>query len=182
VRERLPADWATLATDHRAAIQQFAAAARQVPSASWTQPLGAGKWTPAEVTSHLAESYRILRAELAGGPGMAFRLPRVQRWLLRHTLLPRILRSGHFPAGARAPRETRPRDIIEDVPTALRALTSEADAFGEELSARAKERRVRLSHAYFGPMSARQTLRMVAVHTRHHAGQLAASQTETRSR
>ena len=100
---RLLTEWDSLVTDHAAAVQQFLAAAQQLPPGAWSRPLAEGKWTPAEVTSHLTESYRVLRSELAGGPGMALRLRRVQRWVLRHTILPRILSSGLFPAGARAP-------------------------------------------------------------------------------
>jgi hypothetical protein len=107
---------------------------------------------------------------------MALRLPRLQRWLLRHTMLPRILQEGLFPAGARAPKETRPREVEQDASTALTILTGEADAFLQDLTTRASSGRVLLTHAYFGPMSARHSLRLVAVHTRHHARQLAGIQ------
>jgi DinB superfamily len=174
---KLPRDWDALAADHSAAIQQFAMTVVQLPPDSWGRPLAPGKWSPAEVTSHLAESYRILRIELAGGQGMALRLPRFQCWLLRHTILPRILRTGLFPTGARAPREIRPREVMKDPSAALEVLTAEANAFMEDLTTRASSRRVHLTHAYFGSMSARQSLQMVAVHTRHHAHQLAGVQT-----
>jgi hypothetical protein len=108
---------------------------------------------------------------------MALRLPRLQRWLLRHTILPRILQRGLFPTGARAPRETRPREVEEDASIALTILTGEADAFVRDLTTRASSGRVHLTHAYFGSMSARQSLQLVAVHTRHHARQLASAQT-----
>jgi hypothetical protein len=173
MKQQLPRDWGALAADHNAAIQQFVVTVQQLSPHSWSRPLAPGKWTPAEVTSHLAESYRILRTELAGGPGMALRLSRFRRWVFRHTILPRILRRGIFPAGARAPRETRPREVLEDAAAALRTLTLEADAFAQELTTRAGCGRVHLNHAYFGPMSARQSLRLVAVHTRHHARQVA---------
>jgi uncharacterized damage-inducible protein DinB len=177
MKQQLPRDWDALAADHRAAIQQFVMTVQQLPPESWSRPLAPGKWTPAEVTSHLAESYRILRTELAGGQGMALRLPRLQRWLLRHTMLPRILQVGLFPAGARAPKKTRPREVEQDASTALTILTGEADAFLQDLTTRASSGRVLLTHAYFGPMSARHSLRLAAVHTRHHARQLAGIQT-----
>jgi hypothetical protein len=170
---KLPRDWDALAADHNAAIQKFVMIVQQLPPDSWSRPLAPGKWTPAEVTSHLAESYRILRAELAGGPGMGLRLSRFRRWVFRHTILPRILEKGLFPPGARAPREIRPREIMEDASTALTILTAEADAFVQDLTTRVSSGRVHLTHAYFGPMSARQGLQLVAVHTRHHARQLA---------
>jgi DinB superfamily len=104
---------------------------------------------------------------------MELRLSRPRRWLFRHTLLPRILATGKFPAGARAPRETRPRTDSPSSAASLQALTEQADVFIQSLSERACAGRVRLTHAYFGPMSARQALRLVTVHTRHHADQLA---------
>jgi hypothetical protein len=168
-------DWAALVARHSAAVEEFLHSSRRIPSAHWTQPLGPGKWTPAEITSHLCESYQILRQELAGGPGMQLRLRWYHRWVFRYTLLPRILSSGNFPTGARAPRETRPRKVTLDPKTALLALSTQADAFVQELSDRARGGRVRLTHAYFGSMSARQSLILVTVHTAHHARQLAAA-------
>jgi uncharacterized damage-inducible protein DinB len=165
-------NWQALAEDHRAALGQFVATARRIPLHSWTTPLGPGKWSPAEITSHLAQSYRVLRAELAGGKGMALRLPAWQRWMLRRTILPGILAGKGFPANARAPKETRPRDILTDAREALQILADEAEGFAEELAARASSERVRLTHAYFGGMSAAQSLQLVTVHTRHHAHQL----------
>ena len=169
---RQSADWQALAEDHRSALGQFLATARRIPPQSWTTPLGPGKWSPAEVTSHLAQSYRVLRAELAGGKGMALRLPYWQRWMLRRRILPGILAGKGFPANARAPKETRPRDNLTDAREALRILADEAEGFAQELTARASSERVRLTHAYFGAMSARQSLQLVTVHTRHHAHQL----------
>lgn len=169
---RLARDWSALAEDHRAALQQFVAAARQVPSQSWATPLAPDKWSPAEITSHLVESYRVLRTELSGGKGMALRLSPWQRWILRRTILPGILAGKGFPSSARAPRETRPRDTMMDAADALQILAQEADSFVQELTARASSERVQLTHAYFGAMSARQSLQLVAVHTRHHARQL----------
>ena len=130
-------DWDSLASDHAAAVEQFASIVRQLPSEAWDRPVSPGKWTPAEITSHLIESYRILRSELRGGPGMALRLSAVRRWVFRHTVLPRILATGHFPAGARAPRETRPSEVVSRPVDALDALSREADAFYRELTERA---------------------------------------------
>jgi hypothetical protein len=169
---RDPAAWAVLVTDHASAVSEFAEAARRFPTGTWTRALAPGKWSPAEITSHVTQAYKVLRRELEGGPGMQLRGSRWQRWLFRHTILPDILRRGSFPVGARAPREIRPSEMQKDFASALPVLAAEADAFARELSGRAAERRLRLSHAYFGPMSPRQSLRLAAVHIRHHARQL----------
>jgi len=171
----LPSDWIHLAADHADAVAEFMQAAGRFSPGRWMQPLAPGKWSPAEVTSHVAESYHVLRSELGGAAGMRLRLSPWQRWLLRHTMMPRILRGSPFPAGARAPAEIRPRTIEQDPSAGLAMLAAGAEAFVQELSARAAGQRVRLTHAYFGQLSARQSLQLVAVHTRHHARQLAAA-------
>jgi hypothetical protein len=167
------ANWATLVVRHSAAVEEFLRTAHGIPADRWTQPTAPGKWSPAEITSHLIESYHTFRSELAGGPGMGLRLGLIRRWVLRRTTLPRILTTGIFPAGARAPRETRPREVQPDARIALHTLSTEADAMVQELADRMRTGRVRLTHAYFGRMSARQSLTMATVHTRHHARQLA---------
>jgi|1186.fasta_scaffold293467_2 uncharacterized damage-inducible protein DinB len=166
------ADWATLVVRHSAAVEEFLRAAREVDADRWTQPSAPDKWSPAEITSHLTESYHTFRSELAGRPGMEIRVGPIRRWVLRRTMLPRILSTGVFPAGARAPRETRPRNIEPNPGIALHRLSTEADAMVQELSDRVRSGRVRLTHAYFGRMSARQSLTLAIVHTRHHARQV----------
>jgi DinB superfamily len=167
-------EWDWLIAEHSAALRELTLTSRRVPSDQWNQPVAAAKWTPAEIVSHLIESYRVLRGELAGAPGMQLRLGPMKRWLLRRTVLPRILSTGNFPAGARAPRETRPGNSAPEREFALRTLNQEAEGFVTELSKQAKVRRVRLTHAYFGSMSARQSLQLATVHTRHHGRQMAA--------
>jgi hypothetical protein len=122
------ADWGPLVAEHSAALQEFVLLARRVSPDQWNKPIAPGKWTPAEIVSHLSESYQVLRGELAGSPGMELRLSR---------------------------------------------LSTDADAFVQELFDPSR-RSARLTHAYFGAMSARQSLRLVTVHTRHHARQIAA--------
>ena len=171
-RRELPSDWVALAAEHAAAIQQFTDAARLLPSARWSDPLAPGKWSPAEVTGHVAEAYRVLNGELAGGAGMQLLGPPLQRFLLRHTLLPRLLSTGRFPARARAPAETRPRRVEADPETGVAVFARLAEEFVAALGKRAGTGPVRLTHAYFGALDARQAIRLCAVHTRHHARQL----------
>jgi hypothetical protein len=160
--------------EHSAAVEEFIVAAARCPAHAWMRPIVPGKWTPAELTSHVAEAYRVLRAELAGAPGMRILGSPVQRLVLRHTMLPRLLAGRPFPSGVRAPRETRPREIVQDPSAALDMLKALAEAFTQELTSRATEGTIRLTHAYFGPLSPRQGLQLLTVHTRHHACQLAA--------
>lgn len=171
--KHLPSDWDSLLTDHAAAVAEYVGVAQRFSPEAWMQPLAPGKWTPAEVTSHVAEAYQVLRAELGGGPGMRLLGSPLQRWLLRQTMLPRLLAGKPFPAGVRAPKETRPRNVQPDSVNALAVLRTLAQAFTQELTTRAAAGTIRLTHAYFGPLSPRQGIRLLIVHTRHHARQLA---------
>jgi hypothetical protein len=170
----LPAEWDRLLADHTAALDEYLASALSLSPETWSRPMAAGKWNPAEITSHVAEAYRVLRAELNGQPGMGLRGSRLRRFIFRHTILPRLLAGKPFPPGVRAPRETRPKVASSDRQTALTELSSVADQFTAELGARARLANPRLSHAYFGLLSTREVLQLLAVHTRHHARQLAA--------
>jgi hypothetical protein len=170
----LPSNWSSLVAGHSEAVDQYLAAATRVPSSAWTQPLATGKWSPAEITSHLEQSYQVLQSELSGRPGMRVILPPFRRWLVRLTIMPRILSGGPFPAGARAPRETRPREGEANMGRALSSLSEKAELLIRELTDQVPYRRVRLTHAYFGPLCPEDGLRLLTVHTRHHARQLEA--------
>jgi hypothetical protein len=99
---------------------------------------------------------------------------RLQQLILRYTIFPRLAAGRPFPPGVRAPRETRPKLIIEDPPQALSELGQLAKLFTTDLEARAAAGRVRLTHAYFGALSPEHGLQLLTAHNRHHARQLAA--------
>jgi hypothetical protein len=170
----LPAERARLLDDHARAIEEYRAAAGGLDDAAWLAPIAPGKWSPAEVTAHVAEAYRVLSAELGGADGMRLRGSRFQRLVLRYTVLPRLLTGKPFPPGVRAPREVRPTQVISDPSLAVATLVERAEEFARELTTRATMPAVRLTHAYFGRLSPDQGLKLSIVHTRHHAQQLAA--------
>jgi hypothetical protein len=168
-----PADWARLCGEHDAACRRFCDAARTVPPTRWRAPLAAGKWSPAEITAHLEEAYRVLRAELSGGPGMQVVVPPFKRWILRHTVLPRLLRSGRFATGVPAPKETRPRRSEPTPEAGAAALEAEIEGFVAELHAGLRRGSATLTHAYFGPLRPADALRLCTVHIAHHTRQVA---------
>jgi hypothetical protein len=158
---------------HREAAADFVAAASAVPAQRWSEPLGEGKWTPAQVVEHLNLAYDLLLAELAGGAGMQVRTRRWQRWLLRLTLVPRLLRGAPFPAGARAPRETRPTGAGLPQAAAIAAFRDRAERFDVAAAAAAEQgSRRRITHAYFGSASVADGVTLCARHIGHHRGQL----------
>jgi len=171
--QSLPRAWAVEVDAHAQAVAQFVNAARTIPTRQWQQPVAVGKWSPAEITAHVTEVYGVVRREVAGGVGMQVRGSPFRRWLLRYTVLPLLLRGGSFPPGARAPVETRPVTVLADQAAAVAALEQGASQFMVELANRQMAGPVWLTHAYFGRAPALYGLRLITVHTRHHARQLA---------
>jgi hypothetical protein len=164
---------------HEQAAADYGRAAASLPAEAWSTPIGEGKWTPAQITDHLSRAYEVVLRELRGGTGMAVRTRAWQRLLLRFTIVPRLLRGGWFPPGARAPRETRPLETAVDAePEALlaefRRLAAEFQAAAE--AAHARDRRQRITHAYFGASSLEDGVLLCARHIEHHHRQLRAAE------
>ena len=161
------------AADHREAIDAVLRTLETVDPALWNQPSGPGKWSPAEVAQHLFLSYGPPTAELEGGQGFVVRVAWWKRPLLRWKVLPVIL-AGGFPRGAPAPRECRPRDAAPDSGEAIRRLREASTVFERRLCEAAGRERVRLTHAYFGKLTAPQILKLLASHAGHHRKQFPA--------
>jgi hypothetical protein len=161
-----------VAAEHRAAIEAFARTAESLDIAAWNRPRDEGKWTPAQIVQHLILSYEAGLRELEGGAGLTVVVPWWKRVALRWTILPRIL-AGRFPAGAPAPREIRPKTSPESPEAAVGHLRACAERFAAGICE--ADRAACLTHPYFGRLKGPQILRFLAVHARHHHGQLPAS-------
>jgi len=164
--------WSEALQHHSEAAAELLRGAGGVAPERWSEPLGVGKWTPAQVVQHLILAYEAMLRELSGGPGMRVRTRRWQRLVLRWTVLPRLLRSGEFPR-ARAPRETVPADSPTDQGEAMEAFRRRAAEFEEAVRmARSRRPRATLVHAYFGPMVLRDVVVLCGWHILHHRSQL----------
>lgn len=154
---------------HARAVADVVARAGRLPEERWLAPLGDGKWSPAEVVAHLVTTYDPLLRELGGGDGMAIRTKLWQRWMLRLTVLPRILKGRGFPKGAVAPRETRPTGTAgrDESLALLRRRAEELDR-----AARSARPGQTITHAYFGAANLADGVLLCARHVEHHAAQL----------
>jgi hypothetical protein len=160
-----------LACDDARAVEDFLAAASRVPAEAWRRPAAPGKWSPGQVVLHVALAYEVASCELDGGAAMRLRVPWWLRPALRVVYLRRILSTGRVPEGAIAPREVRPPESVPDREDVFGRIRSAAGAVESRM--REAGGRARLTHPYFGAIRGAAILRFLAVHTRHHASQLA---------
>jgi hypothetical protein len=168
--------WLDAELEHAESVAAFLLAASYVPDEKWHLPLGPGRWSPAEFVLHIERSYALGREAVLRGAAMRPRASRPVAWLARTLLLPLMTRTRRFPRGAKAPREVVPdaemaRSVDREALT-VRLQAAAADAL-RELRTRSADDTPCFTHAYFGPLSAYQTLRMLSAHTRHHATHLA---------
>jgi len=159
-------------TRHRAAVVAFVDSAATTESDAWTRPTADGKWSPAQVAQHLLLAVEAVKRELDQGAPMRFVLPAWKRFLLSRTILPGLLATGRFPAGARAPREIRPALPTTSREEALRRLERAAAEFEAACRQAPDFEKVRLGHPYFGALPATDLIRILAWHTLHHRAQL----------
>jgi hypothetical protein len=165
--------WPEIRQIHLDAAAELVASAERIPAERWTLPRAEGKWSPAEIVEHLTLAYDIILRELGGGPGMMVRTKLWQRIMLRFTLIPKLLRGEGFPAGARAPRETRPQSANPDQKSAVAGFRDRAARLDAEVAAAiATGRRIRLTHAYFGTAGLGEAMLLCARHVQHHQKQL----------
>jgi uncharacterized damage-inducible protein DinB len=160
----------SLVSDHALAVREFSDRASALDGGRWTTPRAEGKWTPAQETKHVLLAYDEFLRQLVEDRPMRRRGNVVRRWIARLIGLPSILWFKRIPVAVNAPREVRPEWI--DTPAAelvpqLRRRAAEFDAAFER-TWRENPRR-RMSHYLFGTLSLAQGIRLVAVHTRHHA-------------
>jgi hypothetical protein len=155
---------------HDRVAAAFADTASEVPASAWMHPRPGSEWSPAHVAAHLIAAYDVILRELRGGKGMRVRTGFFLRTIIRWTVMPRIIRTGIFPKGAKAPRETRPGDTLYPRDEAIALFRARSGEFAEAV--RNAPPAKRLTHAYFGLGTVEEGVRICARHIEHHAGQM----------
>jgi uncharacterized damage-inducible protein DinB len=164
-----------LLEDHMHAVDEFVGKAEALKQGQWLTPRAEGKWTPAQETMHVILAYEVFLRELSGGAPMALKGSPWKRRLWRLIGLTPILWRKRISVAVRAPRETRPdltTACAEELLPQLRRRAEELDA-SFAVNWRSNPRK-RVTHFTFGELSLDQAMRLVAVHTRHHAALLPA--------
>ena len=157
-------------SDHRAAVREFIEKAAALSPAQWLTPRAAGKWTPAQETRHIMLAYDAFRRDLEGLTTVRLRGTPLRRQIWRWIGLTFILWRNRIPVAVKAPREARPESESTAPDELLPALQRCADAFDAELAHTWRtEPRRRVTHPMFGALSLDHAIRLLSVHTRHHA-------------
>jgi Protein of unknown function (DUF1569) len=162
---------ASLAANRSAVDDLIAVAERS--AANWATPRAPGKWSPAQVTEHVARSLEEGANVVAGRPSKFPTLPSFIRpvagWMLRRTV-----RTGKFPK-AKTNRAMNPERTSPTVPTnpgeARARLQSAFSSFERECRARVASGRPVESPA-FGIVAVEDYARFTELHTRHHTRQI----------
>ncbi len=152
---------------NREAVRGLVAAGER-SGARWSVPRAEGKWSPAQVTEHVARALEESANLVAGRPSKFPKLPFFLRPLARGLLLHRVIRTGRFPKA----RTNRPMDPERgpDTPAEGRARVEvAAAAFDRACSESTTDC---LESDTFGVISLVDYARFQAVHTRHHTVQI----------
>lgn len=169
--------WAAALAEHERVVRQFRELCAGIALSDWHRSPAPRKWSPAAEVLHVCRAYEVGRDAAAGGPSMRLLVtPRVA-WFSRMIVLPLIFATDLFPRGARAPAEVVPDDaeaqlLLPD------AAVARLDQVAQQAAAalhKADGRRPvpRITHAYFGDITPRTSLRLLSAHTKHHARRMA---------
>ncbi len=164
------AELETEIAEGRKAISDFVARARSVGPERWNAPRAPGKWSPAQVCDHVSLALEAGRKTLCGECGSG--MPRWIRPLLRVLFLNRVLKTGRFPKGSKAPPEFQPSASPGPAAENLKRLEKVAADFDAEARRRGGEGDVLIEHPVFGRIKVVDYVRLNSLHTIHHAAQL----------
>ncbi len=170
--DRQDSEWIRVTLRHEASLARYLEIAASPPDEKWHSPVGAGKWSPMEITEHLRSTYEILLREQETGVGLRPRSGFLLRTFLRLAILPTIFRRRSFPAGAKAPSEIQPLKCIEDRAEALDKLREFGDRCVATLGEKRKDPNARLTHHLFGQLDPVKGLDFVTIHLENHTRQI----------
>jgi hypothetical protein len=165
-------DLQVVITDDRHEVGAFVDAARRVPPAQWTVPRAAGKWSPGQVTEHVALTYEQSRRMLLGtftGPVEPWFRQVLARWLF---LRPMFKRGDYGKGAALAPDFIAPSGSPAPTADLLARLEAAVRDLETDLTAASNGGRMHLDHPIFGRLGLADLLRFVMLHTQHHRPQL----------
>lgn len=158
---------------NRAAVEEFLSTAAG-SSGHWATPRAPKKWSPAQVTEHVARALEQSGYGIAGKPTLFPVFPRMLRPIMRGVFFNRMVKTGHFPGGAKTNKpmdpDTGPATVAE-----ARARLQGALAVLEAASRARGPQDQLVDTGTFGKVDLADYLVFQAHHTRHHRPQLGTS-------
>lgn len=164
-------DVQTVIAGNRQAVTAFLTAARAVPASRWTEAPTPGKWSPAEITEHVALGYEVSRGILHGSYS-GLTLPQFLRPLIRGFFLRPVLQRGRFGKGTKAPKFLRPTGSYTALEQVTARLQTAADSFESYIAVAARAGKTTVNHPVFGRLPITELVQLQTIHTQHHQQQL----------
>src|SRR5665213_379447 len=94
---------------NREVAKNFLVTARHVAKEKWASPIAPGKWSPAQITEHVALSTEVALKAIKGDKSMGS-IPAFLRWLPRKLGFDPTIKKGRFPEKQRGPAILKPSD------------------------------------------------------------------------
>jgi len=165
-------DLRTAVENNHEAVEKFIRAARAVPATRWQEPRAEGKWSPAQVTEHLAVAYELSRKMVAGNANVTEGLPpRILQPLIRTVVRLTVLRTGKF-MRAKAPAFFQPSSSPASQEVLCKRLEAASNGFEQDAMRAKQTGQTAFDHAFFGRFGVAEYLQLQAYHTVHHRAQL----------
>lgn len=158
---------------NRVAVDEFLSAAAAATS-HWTTPRAPKKWSPSQVTEHVARALEQSGYGVAGKPTLFPVFPRLLRPIMRGVFFNRMVKTGHFPGGAKTNKPMDPESGPPNVAEARVRLEGALAVLTAASLARGPDDRL-VDTTTFGKVDLADYLVFQAHHTRHHRPQLGAA-------
>lgn len=139
-------------------------------AARWSTPAAPNKWSPAQVTEHVARSLEEAALDMAGQRSKLPTLPWPLRLIARKLLFERVLARDAFPR-AKTNKAMNPETGPESPAAAGFRLDAAWRTFAEACKLRSAGSNLAASRT-FGAVPLTDFVRFQEIHTRHHRAQM----------
>ena len=153
----------------RVAVDEMIATAAAC-AVAWAVPAAPKKWSPAQVTEHVARSLEEAAVDLTGLRSKMPNLPWPLRFVARKLLFERVLARGVFPR-AKTNKAMDPETGPESPSAASLRLVAAWRTFAEACRVRSADSSFAASRT-FGAVPLADVVRFQEIHTRHHRAQM----------
>lgn len=155
---------------NRAAVEEFLSTAAG-SAGHWTTSRAPKKWSPSQLTEHVARALEQSGYGIAGKPTVFPVFPRFLRPIMRGIFFNKIVRTGRFPRGARTNPPMDPESGPAGVAEGRARLEGALGVLEAAALARGPGDQV-VDTTTFGKVPLADYLVFQAHHTRHHRPQL----------